>query len=65
MVAPHIWVKRLDLLEVGDRHDAGEDRHGDAGLDGAALERVEAGVVEEQLGDQEVDAGVDLALEIL
>src|SRR5690606_15625621 len=53
----------LDLLVVGDGHDAGEDRDGDAGRGGAGDEVVVGAVVEEELGDEEVDAGVDLVLE--
>src|SRR5688572_8237095 len=54
----------FDLLDVLDRHDARDDRHGDAG--GArAIDEVEVdAVVEEELSDQELRAGIDLLAEV-
>jgi len=50
----------FDLVEVGYRHDAGHDRHRDAGLACRVHESEIRAVVEEQLGDQEIDPGIDL-----
>src|SRR5688572_18916503 len=55
----------LDLPDVENRHDAGDDRHLDADVARGLAEAVEVGVVEEQLGDDEATAGVHLALEVL
>ena len=49
----------LDLGDVGDRHDAGNDGHRDADFPAAFDEAEEAGVVEEQLSDDEVGARID------
>ena len=55
----------LDLFQRQDRHDAGDDGGGDA--TGAAFfdEAEVDGVVEEELGGDEVAAGVDLALHVV
>ena len=51
-------VMRLIWLVVGDRHDPGDDRHGDARR-ARLLDEVEVElVVEEELGDQEAGAGL-------
>ena len=49
-----------DLVDVRDRHDARDDRDVDPGVPRAGHEVVVELVVEEQLGDQEARAGVDL-----
>ena len=54
----------LDLRDVGDRHDARHERHRDADRARALDEREVVGVVEEELGDDEVDAGGDLLLQV-
>src|SRR3954453_1610835 len=54
----------LDLREVRDRHDAGDDRHFDTRAARALDERKIVLVVEEELRDQKVSAGLDLGLEI-
>ncbi len=51
--------------DMRDRHDARDDRHLDPGGARAAEEVEVARVVEEQLRDQEVDAGVHLLDEVL
>jgi hypothetical protein len=56
---------RLDLLEVGDRHDARDDRHGDAGGAGLVHELEVELVVEEELGDQEARARLDFPARVL
>src|SRR4051794_6208466 len=55
---------RLDLAVVGDGHDPRDDRDLDPDRPRPVDEVVEQLVVEEQLGDEEVDAGVDLRLEV-
>jgi len=50
----------LDLADLRDRHDPRDDRHVDARRPGPAEEVEVAAVVEEQLGDQEIDTGSDL-----
>src|SRR5947207_1247899 len=54
---------RLDLADVGDRHDAGQDRHLDPDRARLLDEPEIQLVVEEQLCDQEGGAGLDLLLE--
>ncbi len=49
--------------EGGDGHDAGDDGDGDAGDFAAFAEVVEVAVVEEELGDDVVGAGVDFGFE--
>ena len=57
--------KARDLLEVVDRHDARRDRHPDAGR-ARALEKAQVvRVVEAELGDDAIGAGVDLGLEVV
>ena len=65
MRAPHSLRDALDLRDVGDRHDARDDRHPypDAPRAGDEIEVVR--VVEEQLGDDEVQPGVDLLAQVL
>ena len=53
----------LDLGDGGDGHDAGDDGHGDADVPAAIDEAEEDGVVEVELGDNEIGAGIDLGLE--
>ena len=53
----------LDLGDVGDGHDAGDDGHGDADVAAAIHEAEEMGVVEIELGDDEIGAGIDLGLQ--
>ena len=64
MDAPHIAVKRSILIDVGERHHPGEHRHpyprGASPLHEAEI----MGVVEEELGDEEVHPGIDLDLEM-
>ena len=55
----------LHLHEIADRHDAGHDRHGDAGGRGAVEEaEIELGI-EEELRDGARGAGIDLAFQIV
>src|SRR6267143_1911938 len=54
----------LDLVDVGDRHDAGQDGHLDARGPRPAQELEIAPVVEEQLGDEEVRPRVHLGLAV-
>ncbi len=54
----------LDLRGVGDRPDPRDDLGVDARLPRALDEREVVGVVEEQLGDEEIDACVDLLLQV-
>ena len=54
-----------DALEVRHRHDAGHDRHVDAGRRGVVAEAQEIVGLEEELGDAAVGAGIDLALEVV
>src|SRR5207244_1786746 len=54
----------LDLLDVGDGHDAGNDGHGDAGGASARDEFKILVVVEEQLRDEKLGAGADLPDEV-
>ena len=51
------------LLEVQHRHDARHDRDRDPGRRGDVEEAQIGAVVEEELGDGAVGAGVDLALQ--
>jgi hypothetical protein len=53
----------LDLFQREHGHDAGDDRDGDAGAAAFFDETVIDGVVEEELGGDEVGAGVDLGFE--
>ena len=53
-----------ELVVGRDRHDAGDDRDLDADRAGALDEVEVERVVEEELGDEEADAGVDLLLEV-
>jgi hypothetical protein len=55
----------LDPLHVGDGHDAGDDRHPDAHLAGALHVAEVVGVVEEELGHQELAAGFDFGAGVL
>ena len=50
----------LQLGEIGDRQDAGDDRHGDAGGGDAVAETQEHLGVEKELGDRPAGAGVEL-----
>ena len=60
IVAPHMSGEPVDLAVVRDRHDPRDDRHVDA-APRAPLDEVEVDlVVEEELGDQELGARVDL-----
>src|SRR6187549_4105337 len=53
----------LDLRDIGDGHDARHDRHGDTNL-ASPLDEAKVRVgFEEELGDQEVGAAIDLQLE--
>src|SRR5215469_3299065 len=52
--------KSLDLLEVRDRHDAGDYRHVNAGTSGPANKRQENIIVKKQLRNQELCTGVHL-----
>lgn len=54
----------LDLLHVGDGHDAGHDRDGDADVTTVVAEAKEVGVIEEELRDDRACAGVDFAFEM-
>ena len=64
MLAPLSAGHALDPGDGANRHQPGDDRDVDAG--GArALDEVEIdAIVEEKLGDDEVEAGVDLGLEV-
>ena len=62
--APHMRGDPLDLRDVRDRHDPGDDRDVDAGVARARDELEVDRVVEEQLRDEELRAGVDLLLEV-
>ncbi len=63
IVAPVAAEKRATLDEIVDGHDAGHDRHVDAGLaDPLDITLVEV-VVEEELGDRPRRSIVDLALQ--
>ena len=53
------------VLARGDRHDARDDRHADAGQLAALAEVVEIVVGEEELGADVIGAGVDLPLEVI
>src|SRR5262249_4163842 len=54
----------VDLLVTGDRHDARDDGDVDSDTPGP-LDKVEVeSVIEEELGDDEIQAGVDLLLEV-
>ena len=53
------------LANVLDRHDAGDDRLGDAEASGSTKEFEVVAVIEEKLGDEEVDTGVGFKFEIL
>ena len=48
-----------------DRHDAGRDRHPDAGRARALEKAQEMRVIETELRDDAVGAGVDLGLQIV
>src|SRR5262249_61309482 len=54
----------LDLRYVGDRHDAGHERHADPRLAGALDEGEVVPVVVEELRDHDVEPGVDLRLQM-
>src|SRR5882762_2407761 len=54
----------LDLIDVGDGHDPGQDGHLDARGPRPAQELEVAPVVEEELGDEEVRPGIHLALAV-
>ena len=54
----------LDLVDVGDRHEAGEDRHVDPRGARAPDELEVTAVVEEELRDEEVRARFDLQLAV-
>ena len=51
------------LVAVDDGHDTRQDWHFDIGQGALFLEMIEAIIVEEELGNQAVNASVDLALE--
>ena len=55
----------LQLGEIGDRQDAGDDRHLDAGRAGAVAEAQEHVGVEKELRDRAAGAGVELGLQIV
>src|SRR5439155_6595489 len=55
----------FDLRPVGDRHDARDERDANADATGALDEGEVVGVVVEELGDDDVDAGVDLLPQVL
>ncbi len=57
--------KTLNLFEVRDRHDPGQNGDVDAGGAGAIDELEVAIIFEKQLRDQKFDARIDLALEEL
>src|SRR5258708_243856 len=52
-----------ELREITDRHDAGDDRHADAGLARLVDEAEEGVAVVEVLRDRGIGTGIDLALE--
>src|SRR5215217_774206 len=54
----------LDLGGVADGHEAGDNGHADADGAGADDEIEVEGIVEEELRDKEVQAGVHLLLEV-
>src|SRR5213078_1960315 len=54
----------LDLVDVGDGHDAGQDGYLDSRGPRPARELEVAPVAEEELGDEEVRPRVDLALAV-
>src|SRR5262245_3357602 len=54
----------LDLARVRDRHDARHERHADARSARALDEAEVVGVVVEQLRDDDIEAGVDLLLQM-
>src|SRR6266850_5453825 len=54
----------LDLIDVGDGHDPGQDGHFDARGPRPAQELEVAPVVEEELGDEEVRPGIHLAFAV-
>src|SRR2546422_8246316 len=54
----------LDLRHVRDRHDARDERHADARPPRPLDEREVVGVVVEELGDDDIDSGVYLHLEV-
>lgn len=55
----------LDLGGAGDGHDSGDDGDFDAGGLGALHEFPIVAVIEEELGDEEIEAGVDFAFEVV
>ena len=64
MLAPRQLRHALDAGDGANRHEPGDDRDRDAGGARARDEVEVDAVVEEQLGDDEVEAGVDLGLEV-
>ena len=60
MRAPQSAVMRRIEAAAHHRHDARHDRHGDPGRARALDEGEVVLVVEEELRDQELDAGADL-----
>ena len=63
MVAPQLTIKR-STCEAFDGHDAGDDRNIDARAPGSLHELEIVLIIEEKLGDHEIQAGVHFALEI-
>src|SRR5262249_43834138 len=54
----------VDLLDIGDRHDARHDGNVDSDPPGP-LDKVEIeGVVEKELSDDEIQSGIDFLLEV-
>src|SRR6266852_3057672 len=54
----------LDLRPVGDRHDAGHERHADSGAARTLDEAEVVGVVVEELRDDDIETRVDLELQV-
>src|SRR6266849_3721555 len=54
----------LDLRPVGDRHDAGHERHADPGAARTLDEAEVVGVVVEELRDDDIETRVDLELQV-
>ena len=55
--------RAVDLIRIGDRHDTGDDRNGDARLADFIQEIVQKVVIKEHLRGQELAARIDLFLE--
>jgi hypothetical protein len=55
----------FEAAHGGDRHDAGDDRDVDAGERTTFAEIEEVAIIEEELGDDVVGAGVDLRFEVI